>query len=140
MAQGHGSEHELLSICCERKKVQHSIKRLLWSDGSYVENDEKIAKEVISVYEKLCETTCENLSPIDLEDLGRGLLSTEAQGDRLIQPVTAEEIKEAVFSISEQKAPGPDGYGVGFFKDTWDIISDDVILAVSDFFSTLAKL
>jgi hypothetical protein len=33
-----------------------------------------------------------------------------------------EEIKEVVFGMKENLAPGPNGYGVVFFKKFWDII------------------
>ena len=36
--------------------------------------------------------------------------------------------------IPGDKSPGPDGYGSHFFKDVWDIIGDDCIEAVLDFF------
>ncbi|GKA52512.1 putative reverse transcriptase domain-containing protein, partial [Tanacetum coccineum] len=35
----------------------------------------------------------------------------------MIKPVTDDEIKEAIFSIDDNKASGPDGYTLKFFKD-----------------------
>lgn len=34
------------------------------------------------------------------------------------------------------KAPGPDGYSSQFFKDNWEIMKDDVIDAITNFFSS----
>ncbi|GKG23732.1 hypothetical protein Tco_0391768, partial [Tanacetum coccineum] len=46
-----------------------------------------------------------------------------------------EEMKAAMFSIGDDKAPGLDGYTSAFFKKGWDIVGNDVCRAVSDFFN-----
>lgn len=61
---------------------------------------------------------------------------TEEHGANLVRHVSPEEVKEALFVISDQKASGLDGYGSGFFKDTWEIVGNDIIRAVTDFFSS----
>ncbi|GAB2303773.1 hypothetical protein Dimus_038959 [Dionaea muscipula] len=55
---------------------------------------------------------------------------------RLCLPITNDEIKSALWSIGDNKAPGPDGYTAGFFKKSWLIISDDLCNAVKEFFNT----
>jgi hypothetical protein len=34
----------------------------------------------------------------------------------IAQDVTREEIKDAMFSLKNNKAPGPDGFNTGFLK------------------------
>ncbi|CAN1153013.1 LINE-1 retrotransposable element ORF2 protein [Linum perenne] len=51
-----------------------------------------------------------------------------------MEPVTEDEIKKALFSISNEKAPGPDGYSALFFKQSWEVVKVDVILAARRFF------
>ncbi|KAL2224648.1 UNVERIFIED_CONTAM: hypothetical protein Sindi_3028900 [Sesamum indicum] len=46
------------------------------------------------------------------------------------------DVKQAVFDIAEDKAPGSDGYSSGFFKAAWPIVGQEVSSAVLDFFST----
>jgi hypothetical protein len=58
----------------------------------------------------------------------------------LAQDVTKEEIKHAMFSLKNNKAPGPDGFNAGFFKRIWHIVGEDVINAVSSFFYTRRML
>jgi hypothetical protein len=40
-----------------------------------------------------------------------------------------------MFSMGDDKAPGPDGYTVAFFKKAWDVAGIDVTCAIRDFFS-----
>ena len=51
--------------------------------------------------------------------------------------ITEEEIKEALFSIPDDKAPGPDGFTSKFYKQSWTIIKRDFIAAIRYFFYTL---
>ena len=53
---------------------------------------------------------------------------------KLIRPIYETEIKEAVFSMHPNKAPGPDGMSPFFFQRFWNIIKNDVIRAVLSFF------
>ncbi|KAJ7009375.1 hypothetical protein NC653_000139 [Populus alba x Populus x berolinensis] len=70
------------------------------------------------------------------EDISRLFPSSisGAQIPDLEQPVTNEEIKTALFSIPDDKAPGPDGFTSLFFKKSWSIIGADFMRAVSYFF------
>ncbi|VFQ79087.1 unnamed protein product [Cuscuta campestris] len=45
-----------------------------------------------------------------------------------------EEIKEAVWSLNPNSAPGPDGFNGSFFRACWHIIKDDVVSAAQEFF------
>ncbi|OMO51164.1 reverse transcriptase [Corchorus capsularis] len=54
----------------------------------------------------------------------------------LSAPVTTAEIKSAIFSISGDKAPGPNGFNSYFFKSTWSIVQKDVEEAILYFFQT----
>lgn len=120
----------------KEQNVQHSITSLQCADGSFTETDDQIAQEVISFYENLIGSPNENLNPIELNIVKAGPCLTDEQKQSLILPVTPEEIRTALFDISKLKAPGPDGYGSGFFTAAWDIVQQDVISAVTDFFVT----
>ena len=51
-------------------------------------------------------------------------------------PPSTLEIKEALFSINPDKAPGPDGFSASFYQSFWDIIGDDVVKDIKAFFSS----
>ena len=48
---------------------------------------------------------------------------------------TPDEIKDAMWSILEDKALGLDGFNSGFYKAAWDIVGADVVRAIQDFFA-----
>ncbi|KAK1441229.1 hypothetical protein QVD17_07072 [Tagetes erecta] len=53
----------------------------------------------------------------------------------MVREVTSDEIKDAMFSIGNDRAPGPDGFTAAFFKKSWDTVGSLVILAIKDFFT-----
>ena len=61
---------------------------------------------------------------------------TDAQNAKLTDIPSAEEIKEAMFSIHQKKSPGPDGFSACFFQSNWEVVGRDKIKEVQDFFSS----
>ncbi|XP_042965872.1 uncharacterized protein LOC122299567 [Carya illinoinensis] len=52
----------------------------------------------------------------------------------LCQAPSLNEIKDALFNIFIDSSPGPDGFGSGFYRVCWDLVKDDLLGAISDFF------
>ncbi|CAN1221254.1 Transposon TX1 uncharacterized 149 kDa protein [Linum grandiflorum] len=52
----------------------------------------------------------------------------------LIRTVYVREIKEVVFSLGPNQAPGSDGFSGSFFRHYWDLIHCDLCNAVRNFF------
>ena len=50
-------------------------------------------------------------------------------------PITEMEIKTAVFEAHPEKAPGPDGFTGLFYKLAWEIIKEDLTLAINQIFN-----
>ncbi|GJT75663.1 hypothetical protein Tco_1042388, partial [Tanacetum coccineum] len=53
----------------------------------------------------------------------------------MVRMVTDREIKDAMFSMGDEKSPGPDGFSAAFFKEAWHIVGVDVINAIREFFT-----
>ncbi|GJT39303.1 hypothetical protein Tco_0939168 [Tanacetum coccineum] len=53
----------------------------------------------------------------------------------MVRVVSNQEVKEAIFSMGDDKSPGPDGYTAAFFKEAWGIVGNDVINVVCEFFT-----
>ena len=54
--------------------------------------------------------------------------------DALCKPFTDDEISDALFQIGPLKAPGPDGFPARFFQRNWEVLREEVIGAVRNFF------
>uniref|UniRef100_A0A803P703 Uncharacterized protein n=1 Tax=Cannabis sativa TaxID=3483 RepID=A0A803P703_CANSA len=57
---------------------------------------------------------------------------TAEQNDSLLCPITAEEVKQAIFQMHPDKAPGPNGMNPDFYQKHWDtvgkLISDNIMI------------
>ena len=54
----------------------------------------------------------------------------------LTNGVTAEEVQKVLFSMPSNKSLGPDGYSCEFFKETWQMVGKDFVVAIQSFFKT----
>lgn len=59
---------------------------------------------------------------------------TSDMNEKLIVMPTADEIKQACFSVHADKAPGPDGFSASFFQSNWETVGDTIIAEVQAFF------
>lgn len=69
----------------------------------------------------------------------RSLFVTKIHTDdaeHMVRDVTNQEMKDAMFDIGENKAPGPDGYTSKFFKSACNIVGEDICKAIQLFFQT----
>ena len=73
---------------------------------------------------------------IDVNLVQHGAQVSQIAASDLIKAVTHEEIREALSSIDESKAPSIDGFNSLFFKKAWHIIKFDIYNAVNHFFDT----
>nr|GEY68036.1 hypothetical protein [Tanacetum cinerariifolium] len=53
----------------------------------------------------------------------------------MVRSVSDREVKEALFSMGDDKSPGLDGYTAAFFKEAWTIVGDEVSNAIREFFT-----
>ena len=101
-------------------------------DGQMGYKEEEIVQVIGDYFAKLFTST-----PGERADAVRRALRpivSEEDNVNLIAIPTAEEIKEAAFSIHADKAPGPDGFSAGFFHTHWDKIGPDIVKEIQEFF------
>ncbi|GJX75386.1 hypothetical protein Tco_0313981 [Tanacetum coccineum] len=99
--------------------------------GAVFHNDD-VAKAFINHYEVfLCQPGITH--DFNAINLFSTYLTTNEALD-MVRPISSQEIKEAMFSMGNDKSPGSDGFTAAFFKSSWDIIGSDVSRAVREFF------
>lgn len=110
------------------------------SEDGTVHTKEQVGPQFVNHFEKFLgvESSTEGLNE-DEGGIFTNLISTE-EAIHMIREVSNEEIKNALFDIDDNKAPGPDGYTSKFFKKAWTVIKDDFCKAVKEFFITVKLL
>uniref|UniRef100_A0A803N4X6 Reverse transcriptase domain-containing protein n=1 Tax=Chenopodium quinoa TaxID=63459 RepID=A0A803N4X6_CHEQI len=67
------------------------------------------------------------------------ILSLEQTSD-LCKSFTVEDVRAALWSIEDDKAPGPDGFSSKFYKASWDIVKNEICEVVLSFFNHVRLL
>lgn len=60
---------------------------------------------------------------------------SQHQLHHLEEPFTEHEITQIIKQLNKEKAPGPDGYIGAFFAACWDIVKNDIMLALTHFYN-----
>ncbi|KAK4390169.1 hypothetical protein Sango_2080200 [Sesamum angolense] len=107
----------------KRNAARNSILAITKADGSIITSAPKIAQEFVNFYTSLLGTEDQTL-PVDDGVFHWGPSLTSELTSNLCRAVTPAKVKTAVFQISDNKAPGPDGYTSCFFKKAWNIVGD----------------
>ncbi|PKI45419.1 hypothetical protein CRG98_034224 [Punica granatum] len=97
-----------------------------------------ISQEAVDFYQKLLGAVDPHVSGAEVSTLQEILNynHTEEQRSFLSRQVTEMEIKDALWSMDGDRAPGLDGYSAHFFKASWAIIGKDFISTVMNFFTS----
>lgn len=103
------------------------------SEGKAFFKEEEIVQCITEFYSGIFSGQMSDSSLVVEEGLSP-LVTTEMNHTLIISP-SALEIKEALFSIHPDKAPGPDGFSASFYQSFWDIIGDDIVRDIQRFFT-----
>ncbi|GJY58075.1 RNA-directed DNA polymerase, eukaryota, reverse transcriptase zinc-binding domain protein, partial [Tanacetum coccineum] len=90
--------------------------------------EESVADQFVKHFEKFLG----NRGETEQIDSPEDLFLNKFYADLMVRDITDKEIKEAIFGIGDDKAPGPDGYTAKF----WNIVGGDVCGAVQEFFKS----
>lgn len=111
------------------RKRKNMIYSLDQEEGE-IKGQSDLMKYITNFYKQLFGPPPENDFTLNLE--GIAMLS-EAEKERLIRPIEMEELKKVVFGMENNKAPGPDGFPVEFYKHFWYLIKDNLMELITDF-------
>ncbi|GJT58097.1 RNA-directed DNA polymerase, eukaryota, partial [Tanacetum coccineum] len=116
----------------KKKRRESAIKGIL-KNGVWIDDPGEVKHEF---YTHFCNRfSCTGASRPIIEDVDFKQISVEQQ-EFLECDVSNEEIKKAVWNCGSDRAPGPDGFTFKFFKTFWDVIQNDVVRFVREFFQS----
>ncbi|KAL0300290.1 UNVERIFIED_CONTAM: hypothetical protein Scaly_3051900 [Sesamum calycinum] len=105
--------------------------KLAWLKGEGT----AVTAEFVNYFKKLFGGSHRHSQNLEyLQPFAKHLISEE-EATQITAPVQRHEIKDALFDINEDSAPGPDGFSSSFFKATWAVIGEDVCRAIMEFFN-----
>ncbi|GJV05373.1 RNA-directed DNA polymerase, eukaryota [Tanacetum coccineum] len=111
--------------------------KIKWSiegdeNSKYFHDPNLVKEEFLSHFKNRFDRSCSSRLLLDMSYPNR--LSPD-QIEILERNVSKEEIKRAVWDCGIDKSPSPDGFTFGFYRRYWDMIENDVVEAVSYFFT-----
>ncbi|KAL0322534.1 UNVERIFIED_CONTAM: hypothetical protein Sangu_1872700 [Sesamum angustifolium] len=119
------------------RRISKRIFQITYDDGQTRTTPGEIIREFVRFYRRLLggEPSTWFLNLLYLRPWANHIVTME-EAQRLLRPVTKEDIKLATFDIIEDKSLGSDSYSAGFYKVVWSVIVEEVTGAIMEFFST----
>ncbi|KAL0290347.1 UNVERIFIED_CONTAM: hypothetical protein Sradi_7052100 [Sesamum radiatum] len=119
------------------RRAQQRVFQITTQSGQLLTDMPQVTAEFVSFFQNLLGGN-RRRRDLNLMFLQQGLkhVLTREEGEGLIAAVTMSEVKDAVFDISSDSAPGPDGYTSLFFKAAWPEIGNEICAAVIEFFQS----
>ena len=117
------------------RQNKNKFHRLKDDNGMWRDKDTGLENLILNYFHILC-TADESIS----QECSHHIISSVTEEDNvmLTTPFIAMEIKDVVFSMHLDKAPGPDGMNPTFFQHYWHILGQDVCTAYLSFISNRA--
>lgn len=106
------------------RRRKNLIKYLIDDQGVKHEDAEGMQHTVQDYFQSLYQSEVSSVPPEMLSDVGRRV--TPEMNDELMAAFTREEVRNALFSIGDLKAPGPDGLHAIFYKCFWNMLGGDL--------------
>ncbi|KAJ9565118.1 hypothetical protein OSB04_001084 [Centaurea solstitialis] len=131
LSEGDSNTRYFHQVVKEKRHV-HQIHSVCNSAGVFV-YDMEVATAFIDHFKSIIGTVDSSVVPIMDEALFPARLSL-ADSNYMIRPILDDEIKDAIFQIGNDKAPGSDGFSSKFYKAAWEVIGKDVLVAIHNFF------
>ena len=117
------------------RNARSAIKAIISGNGCRIAEPEAIKEEAVGFFKNVLCVDGPSFDQEYVDNIG-GITWSTQHLDILKGEITHEEIKKAMFSIDDNKAPGPDGFSSLFFKAAWSIIGSEVVEAVTSFFKS----
>ncbi|CAL8998321.1 unnamed protein product, partial [Prunus brigantina] len=113
------------------RRKRNFIQKLEVEGSGVVVSEGEIELEIINFVKNLYSSNAE--VGWCLEGLTWSAISVE-EAEWLERPFE-EEFKRAVFDCGTDKLPGPDGFSMLLFQSCWDIVKEDLMKVMVDFFN-----
>lgn len=116
---------------CNTRRRTNQICKLKSEAGDWKDWQNGLDELITSYYDTLFTS-----SQTEVEEIIRCVPQTitNEQNSQLLMAVTEEEVKNALFQMHPDKAPGPDGMTPAFFQKHWNIVGRNIVELTVQFF------
>lgn len=121
----------------KERHLINAIHEVIDPQGTSLTNQEDIKVEAVRLFSDLLSSRPSDFTGLSVDDL-KGILHYRCSlrdQELLVAEITETEVKKVFFSMPLNKSPGPDGFTVEFFRESWLVIGQEVTMAISSFFS-----
>ncbi|KAL1201845.1 hypothetical protein V5N11_014808 [Cardamine amara subsp. amara] len=116
--------------------AQNAIRYIRDDNGDRIDDPAQVKDQIITYFNNMLGSENPSTSPYSvaqIKDLHPYHCPPELTSTLTAIP-TKEEIRASLLSMPKSKAPRPDGFTMEFYRDAWDIVGNDLVKAVTDFF------
>ncbi|GJY75790.1 RNA-directed DNA polymerase, eukaryota [Tanacetum coccineum] len=114
------------------KRSQLAIRGIL-IDGDWISDLKEVKSEFLNHFAK--QFSKPSSPRISINGAFPNRLNLE-QVEELESSISQDEIKKAVWDYGTNKSPGPDGFTFEFFQKYWNVLKQDIVAAIHQFFDS----
>jgi hypothetical protein len=113
---------------------KHRKKRILSldDDNEKIEGQANLKSYITRFYKGLFGESEENSFNLDEDRTDYINQVTISENELLTTPFNEKEIRDAIFAMEHNKAPGPDGFPAKFYQKFWEVIKEDLLKMFHD--------
>jgi len=126
------SNTKYFQMIANGKRRKSRILRLEQEDG-VIEGEENLKKYITKYYKQLFGKAKKSKISLEETEVADIPQVSEEENKMLIDEFTEKEVREAIFQMKHNKAPGPDGFPAEFYQVFWSLIKDDLMAIFRDF-------
>jgi exonuclease III len=105
----------------------------LEDNGQTIRGDEHLMTYITQFYKTLFGPSDDDNFSLDENRVNDIPQISAEDNEKLTAVFTEKEVKEAIFQMKHNKAPGPDGFPVEFYQVFWEIIKGDLMALFKQF-------
>ncbi|XP_062114462.1 uncharacterized protein LOC133825549 [Humulus lupulus] len=118
------------------RRLRNSVLAIRDGKGQWQDSQPEIQTAFLDYFQHLLGSEKLDRKSVKRCIIREGPVLTQESILFLKEPFRKQDIKEAVFDIPGDKAPGPDGFSSSFFQHHWDLIGEEVSDAILSFLET----
>jgi hypothetical protein len=105
----------------------------LQHEDKIIEGDIALKKHITSYYKELFGPQIPSSFSLDESRVDDIVQVSQEENNWLVQPFIEDQVREAIFQMEHNKAPGQDGVPTEFYQSCWEIIKEDLMALFREF-------